>query len=71
MLCPSFGGLHLIKIENTHNWLKEQTGNDCTPFITVGHDGWDSKDMDMLGVSIHFTDIANGRKENIAIGTSI
>lgn len=24
------------------------------PFISVSHDGWDSKDNDVLGVSIHF-----------------
>jgi len=42
-------------------WLKQQTGKERTPFITVGHDGWDSKYYDMLGVCIHFVDILNGK----------
>lgn len=41
-------------ISTSHSHYKEQTGADSVPFITVGHDGWDSKQHDLMGVSIHF-----------------
>jgi len=56
------------KVNDTRMWLKQQTGKERTPFITVGHDGWDSKDYDMLGVCIHFVDILNEKKCTVAVG---
>lgn len=39
-----------------------------TPFISVSHDGWDSKDNDVLGVSIHFIVPKYWRNVSMAIG---
>jgi len=55
-------------IGSTRNWIQERTGKFGTPFISVGHDGWDSKSFDMLGVCIHFTDVVNGKKCTFAVG---
>lgn len=38
------------------------------PFITVSHDGWDSKDNDILGVSIHFVVPQHWKMVSMAIG---
>ena len=68
----SFGNLvDLIKkmVKRTREWFMEETG--CTtmvPFVSVAHNGWDSKDHDMIGVSIHFIDILRKKKRTIAIG---
>jgi hypothetical protein len=32
----------------------KKLNTSCTPFLYVSHDGWDSKDNDLLGVSLHF-----------------
>jgi hypothetical protein len=41
-------------VEQTRQFYKNQTNNpDGIPFICVAHDGWDSTDHDILGVSIH------------------
>jgi hypothetical protein len=37
-------------------------------FICVSHDGWDSKDNDVLGVSIHFIIPVYWQVVNLAIG---
>jgi hypothetical protein len=56
-------------VGNTRVWMCEQTkAGSSIPFITVGHDGWDSKDKDMLGVSIHLVDIEKAKKVTIAVG---
>jgi hypothetical protein len=58
-----------LMVERSRNWLIEQTGSSkAIPFLTVGHDGWDSKDKDMLGVCIHFVDMEKGKRRTIAIG---
>jgi len=64
---------HLVNViktlvDKTRQWIHVQTGNTNTPFITVGHNGWDSKDSDMLGVCIHFADIENSKMQSIAVG---
>lgn len=38
------------------------------PFLCVSHDGWDSKDHDMLGVSLHFVVPEDWVRVNIAVG---
>jgi hypothetical protein len=38
------------------------------PFISVSHDGWDSKDNDVLGVSIHFIVPEHWKMISMAIG---
>jgi hypothetical protein len=38
------------------------------PFICVSHDGWDSKDNDVLGVSIHFIVPQHWKMVGMAIG---
>ena len=55
-------------VDRSREWLKVQTKSNNTPFITVGHDGWDSKDRDMLGICIHFVDIDKGKMRTIAVG---
>lgn len=62
--------LQVVKtmVDCSRDWLKEQTKCSKIPFITVGHDGWDSKDRDMLGVCIHFIDMNKGKKRTIAVG---
>jgi hypothetical protein len=55
-------------VDKTRNWLQEQTMAKKIPFLTVGHDGWDSKDKDMLGVCVHFTDIEQSKRRTIALG---
>ncbi len=42
--------------------------DDGIPFITVSHDGWDSKDNDILGVSIHFVVPQHWKMVCLAIG---
>ena len=42
--------------------------DDGIPFITVSHDGWDSKDNDILGVSIHFVVPQHWKMVSLAIG---
>ena len=49
--------LNIVKrlIEYTHEYYKDSLNTTMnTPFLYVSHDGWDSKDYDILGVSIHF-----------------
>lgn len=49
--------INLVKrlVEYTREYYKELLNlKTSTPFIYVAHDGWDSKDHDVLGVSIHF-----------------
>jgi hypothetical protein len=55
-------------VGKTRSWLLDQTKATSVPFITVGHDGWDSKDKDMLGVSLHLVDMEKGKKVTIAVG---
>jgi hypothetical protein len=42
-------------VDRSRQFYKQQTNNqNGIPFLCVAHDGWDSKDHDVLGVSIHF-----------------
>jgi hypothetical protein len=47
--------VHFVKsaVSATRAYYTERVGVSV-PFITVAHDGWDSKKNDVLGVSIHF-----------------
>jgi hypothetical protein len=38
------------------------------PFICVSHDGWDSKDHDILGVCVHFVIPGYWKVVNLAAG---
>jgi hypothetical protein len=49
-------------------YYKEKFKVSETPFLMVSHDGWDSKDNDMLGVSIHVCVPVYWKVMNIAIG---
>ena len=55
-------------VDRSRLWLQQQTHREYVPFITVGHDGWDSKDKDMLGVCCHFVDMDRGKLRTIALG---
>jgi hypothetical protein len=53
------------------NYSRSYYRDNCRmqqPFINVSHDGWDSKDYDILGVSIHFVVPVYWRVLNIAVG---
>jgi hypothetical protein len=41
-------------IDRTRTYYREVTKLQNVPFIFVAHDGWDSRDNDVLEVSIHF-----------------
>jgi hypothetical protein len=42
-------------VDRSRQFYKLQTNNpNGIPFLCVAHDGWDLKDHDVLGVSIHF-----------------
>ena len=49
-------------------YYKEKFKVNDTPFLMVSHDGWDSKDNDMLGVSIHVCVPTYWKVLNIAVG---
>jgi hypothetical protein len=55
-------------VVNSRLWFQKQTKTEKVPFITVAHDGWDSKDKDMLGVSIHLINVVLAKKVTIAVG---
>lgn len=40
-------------IAQSRKYYIEQTGKKI-PFLSIGHDGWDSKRRDILGVTVHF-----------------
>lgn len=40
-------------ITYTRDYYNERLNKTNTPFLCVSHDGWDSKDNDVLGVSVH------------------
>jgi hypothetical protein len=53
----------------TRDYYKNQLQSDQSiPFISVSHDGWDSKDNDVLGVSIHFVVPKHWKMVSVAIG---
>lgn len=62
----------VVAVRNIMNfcrgYYKEKFKVDDTPFLMVSHDGWDSKDNDMLGVSIHICVPSYWKVLNIAIG---
>jgi hypothetical protein len=42
--------------------------NKMVPFICISHDGWDSKDHDILGVCVHFIVPGYWMNINLAAG---
>jgi hypothetical protein len=56
---------YLVNI--TREYYKDNLKTN-TPFITVAHDGWDSKDHDILGVSVHFVCPVLWIPVNLAVG---
>jgi hypothetical protein len=54
-------------IEKTRNHYIQEFGT-TVPFISVSHDGWDSKDNDVLGVSIHFIVPEDWVRVSLAVG---
>jgi hypothetical protein len=65
-------GEFLINVSNIINFSKDyytkKLNVESCPFIAVAHDGWDSQDNDILGVSIHFIIPEFWKVCNIAIG---
>jgi hypothetical protein len=56
-------------VRNARNFYQAQFHSERNvPFLNVSHDGWDSKDHDVLGVSIHFIDPNDWTEINLAIG---
>ena len=56
-------------VSNTRSFLMSTTGStDTIPFLYVLHDGWDSKDNDILGCSIQFADYDTGKVVTLAAG---
>lgn len=52
----------------SRNYYKEKLHTERTPFLYVSHDGWDSKDNDVLGVSIHLVVPYFWNVLNLAVG---
>ena len=53
---------------HSKNYYKDKLKVDSTPFLNVSHDGWNSKDNDILGVSIHLVVPGYWNVMNLAIG---
>jgi hypothetical protein len=54
---------------NAQTYYKAQFhSRNSVPFLNVSHDGWDSNDHDILGVSIHLLDPNDWTEINLAIG---
>jgi hypothetical protein len=54
-------------VNSTRDYYKRLLST-TTPFIIVAHDGWDSKDHDVLGVSVHFICPIIWLPINLAVG---
>ena len=54
-------------VKSTREYYLNKLGQR-TPFINLAHDGWDSKDLDMLGVSIQFTHPVTFDHIRVAVG---
>jgi hypothetical protein len=54
-------------IEQTRKYYLENTGKHV-PFLSVAHDGWDSKRRDVLGVSIHFVSPIHWKTIKLLVG---
>ena len=67
-LFTSFVELVRRKVCQAREFYKVQGGNQSRPFLYVSHDGWDSEDFDILGVSVHFVDPTEGKMFRAAIG---
>jgi hypothetical protein len=55
-------------VKFSKDYYSKMLNTPSTPFINVSHDGWDSKDNDVLGVSIHFIIPTYWKVVNVAIG---
>jgi hypothetical protein len=51
----------------SRNYYKTKLSK-CIPFLCVSHDGWDSLDHDILGVSLHFIVPGHWKVINVAVG---
>lgn len=40
-------------VQRARNYYNSVCNSLTVPFLCISHDGWDSKDNDLLGVSIH------------------
>jgi hypothetical protein len=52
----------------TRNLYEKKLNTSFVPFVYVSHDGWDSKDNDMMGVSIHFIVPGYWQPISVAVG---
>ena len=68
--CKSFNNFITFvtkAVTTARDHYKDITGKQL-PFITVSHDGWDSKRRDMLGCCIHFIHPIYWKQISIPIG---
>ena len=54
-------------VSYSRNYYKTNLSK-CIPFLCVSHDGWDSLDHDILGVSLHFIVPGHYNVINVAVG---
>jgi hypothetical protein len=57
-----------IIVEFCRSWYNDGIPKANIPFIYVSHDNWDSKDHDVLGVSIHFIVPVFWKQVSVAVG---
>lgn len=56
-------------VDSTRSYYQQATKSSVSiPFVNVSHDGWDSKDHDMLGVCIHFIEPKAWKMVKVAVG---
>ena len=49
-------------------YRKGRSDGQVVPFLYVMHDGWDSKDFDVMGCSIQLVDPETGQLLTVAVG---
>ena len=56
-------------ISNTLSYIMSTVGaNESVPFLNVLHDAWDSKEYNIMGVSVQFVDFESGSVLTLAVG---
>ena len=56
-------------ISNTRSYIMSTVGaNESVPFLNVLHDAWDSKEYNIMGVSVQFVDFESGSVLTLAVG---
>ena len=55
-------------VQYTRTYYQNKLKQDAVPFVYVGHDGWDSSDYNVLGVSVRFVVPTLWINVNFALG---